>query len=381
MQRELLRTLLASLLLAAVSSGDARAVACPVFQAGVSVGTVSDRGVVEASGLAASRQNPGVLWLQNDSGNPAELFAIGEDGRVLATYLPTGTRNTDWEGLAIGPGPAAGVDYLFIGDIGDNAAARSSITVYRIPEPVVSAGREIPLAGRVTLEMVYPDGPHDAEVLLSDPRTGDLYIVTKSRWSGSSGIYRYPFPHLAGSRVVLEHVASHTFPGNIVERSATGGDISADGSAIIVRTYTRAYLWARAPGSTVAAAFAGPACEIALVAEPQGEALAFAADLGGYYTLSEGRSQRLYFFRRVPAISSTPSLSAPGPLALVLAVCAAAFWARSLTQDYSRRLAADASALAALRSSSVAGATASSRALPAGRLGAQASHGSLGSRS
>ena len=327
MQRELPRTLLASLCLAAVFSSDAGAVECPVFRAGVAVGTVSDPRVVEASGLAASRQNPGVLWLHNDRGNPAELFAIGEDGRTLATYLPTGIKNRDWEDIAIGPGPAAGVDYLFIGDIGDNAARRKSIRVYRIPEPVVSGGGAIPLAGGGALEMVYPDGAHDAEVLLSDPRTGDLYIVTKSRKDGSSGIYRYPFPHVAGSKVVLEHVATHTFPGGIAERAATGGDISADGSEVIVRTYTRAYLWARAPGSTVAAALAAPPCELGLIAEPQGEALAFAADLGGYYTVSEGSSQPLYFFRRVPPISSSSSGSAPGQLAPVLAFCAALLWA------------------------------------------------------
>jgi len=325
MRRGLLRTLLAFLCLAMVPSIDARAVACPGFRAGVSAGTVSDPGVVEASGLAASRRNPGVLWVHNDSGNTVELFAVGSDGETLATYLPTGITNLDWEDLAIGPGPAAGVDYLFIGDIGDNSLARSSIRVYRIPEPVVSAGGAIPLAGAVALEMAYPDGAHDAEVLLSDPRTGALYIVTKSLADGVSGIYRYPFPHAAGSTVVLEHVATHSFPGNAIERAATGGDISADGSEVIVRTYTRAYLWARGPGSTVAAAIAAPPCEISLIAEPQGEAVAFAADLAGFYTLSEGASQPLYFFRRVPTIASIPSLSAPGPLVLVLALCAAAF--------------------------------------------------------
>ena len=312
MRRRLLWALLALPCLAMLPSSDARAVACPGFRAGVPVGNVSNPSVVEASGLAASRQNPGVLWAHNDSGNAAQLFAITDDGRTLATYLPTGIRNRDWEDLAIGPGPAAGVDYLFIGDIGDNRAARASITVYRIPEPVVSAGSAIRLAGGVALEMVYPDGAHNAEVLLSDPRTGDLYIVTKNRANGVSGIYRYPFPHAAGSAVTLEHVATHTFPGNIGKRAATGGDISADGSEVMVRTYTTAYLWARGPGSTVAAAFAVPPCEISLIAEPQGEALAFAADLAGFYTLSEGTSQPLYFFRRGASIAS---LSAPGPAA------------------------------------------------------------------
>jgi hypothetical protein len=327
MQRGLLCALFVSLRLATLGAGDARAVTCPAFRAGVPVGSVTHPRVVEASGLAASRKNPGVLWLHNDRGNAAELFAIGDDGGALATYLPTGIENDDWEDLAIGPGPAAGVDYLFIGDIGDNTARRRSVFVYRIPEPVVSGGDAIPLAGGVALEMVYPDGAHDAEVLLSDPRTGDLYIVTKSRKEGSSGVYRYPFPHVTGRKVVLERVATHVFPGNRFERAATGGDISADGSEVLVRTYTRAYLWERAPGSTVAAAFALPPCEITLIAEPQGETLAFAADRAGFYTLSEGRSRPLYFFRRVPADPSLSSLSAPGPWALASALCVAAFWA------------------------------------------------------
>ena len=80
-----------------------------------------------------------------------------------------------------------------------------------------------------------------------------------------------------------------------------------------------------------AAAFAVPPCRISLIAEPQGEALAFAADLAGYYTLSEGASQPLHFFRRVESIASIPSLSAPGPLALMLVLCAAAFRASRWT--------------------------------------------------
>ena len=55
--------------------------------------------------------------------------------------------------------------------------------------------------------------------------------------------------------------------------------------------------------------------------------------------------------------------------------------ARSLTQDDSRRLDADASPLPALRCVAVAHATPSSRALAAARVDAQAAHGSLGSGS
>ena len=37
-----------------------------------------------------------------------------------------------------------------------------------------------PLTGVEALQLTYPDGPSDAEVLLVDPTTGDLVIVTKS---------------------------------------------------------------------------------------------------------------------------------------------------------------------------------------------------------
>jgi hypothetical protein len=40
--------------------------ACTAFGDGVSWGTVSFNSLAEASGLTASRRNPGVLWTHND---------------------------------------------------------------------------------------------------------------------------------------------------------------------------------------------------------------------------------------------------------------------------------------------------------------------------
>ena len=48
--------------------------------------------------------------------------------------------------------------------------------VYRVPEPGPGSAPTAP-AARLTLR--YPDGPHDAEALLVDPRGGTLAIVTK----------------------------------------------------------------------------------------------------------------------------------------------------------------------------------------------------------
>ena len=49
---------------------------CPSFQTGRQIGTVQLAAIDEASGLVASRKNPGVLWAHNDSGDSARTLAM-----------------------------------------------------------------------------------------------------------------------------------------------------------------------------------------------------------------------------------------------------------------------------------------------------------------
>ena len=53
------------------------------FTSGITSGTISNSAVTEASGIAASRFNPNVLWTHNDSGNPAQIFAFTSTGATL----------------------------------------------------------------------------------------------------------------------------------------------------------------------------------------------------------------------------------------------------------------------------------------------------------
>ncbi len=273
--------------------------ACPSFFGPVQTGILGDLDVNEASGLVASVQNPGVFWVHNDSGDSARAFAMRADGTVLATYDVTGASAIDWEDMARGPGPVPGAEYLYFADIGDNPAARSFITVYRVPEPWVDQaviGADIDLPGAVALEMEYPGGAYDAETLLSDPLTGDLFIVTKCFTSsgcadGVSRVFRYPFPHQDGARVTLTEVASIPFAGPAFVHSATAGDVTSAGDRIAVRTYTQALLWHRAVGDTIAQALAGTPCAIPVAPEVQGETLAFSVDGVSYSSVSEFPSQ------------------------------------------------------------------------------------------
>jgi len=123
------------LLLAGVAAG---AGAGPnAFEARVQLGTIQDAAISETSGVAASCIHPGVLWIHNDSGGMAHLFAVNEAGALLGTYSITGASAVDWEDIAIATDSEDGRDYLYIGDIGDNTAVRSAIQVYKVEEPDV----------------------------------------------------------------------------------------------------------------------------------------------------------------------------------------------------------------------------------------------------
>ena len=113
---------------------------CPKFLAGHKVGTVQSAVIKGASGLAASRKNPGVLWIHNDYG-PACVYAMTPEGKHLGVYNFAGAKNLNWEDIAIGPGPEPNVDYIYAGEIGDNDSRCKSIKIYRVPEPKVDANQ------------------------------------------------------------------------------------------------------------------------------------------------------------------------------------------------------------------------------------------------
>jgi len=271
---------------------------CPTFMDGTQLGTVESSLLKEISGVVASRKNADVLWVHNDSGDSARIYAMSIQGRHLGVYNLVGANAVDWEDIAIGPGPVEGQDYIYVGDIGDNALKRSSVTVYRVAEPQVSATKEpvtVNLADVAALPMRYP-GPavYDCETLLVDPVSGDIFLVTKDRaGEGVAHVFRNPAPHTAGVTVTLQLVKDIPLPAQV-----TGGDVSPSGDGVLLRLYRQAYYWPRAMGTDLWEAFSGPPCPVPLAVEPQGEAIAFAAHDLGYFTVSEGASQPVYFYEK-----------------------------------------------------------------------------------
>ena len=268
------------------------------------MGEIEDKSVDEASGLAVSRQNPGVLWTHNDSGGDARLFAMRTDGRELGSYSLKKVKATDWEDIALGPGPEPGKSYLYVGDIGGNHKARKKPVVYRVLEPEVALGQKAKkrrLDDVDALELDYPKGDaYDSETLMIDPSTADLYLVTKAL-KGKARVFVARAPHSRKHDNELIQVATLRLPAALPGATlTTGGDIARDGSAIVIRTYSRAYWWPRRPAQTVAEALEAEPCRIPLREEPQGEAIAFSVSADGYFTISEGKHPPIYRYARQP---------------------------------------------------------------------------------
>jgi hypothetical protein len=252
----------------------------------VVTGKLGAADATEISGLVVSPTQPGVLWAHNDSGDRARIFALRSDGSLIASLDVPGAEADDWEDIEVGPGGD-----LLLGDIGDNKSVRESVDVYRVPEPKLADGPGA-TAAATRLRLTYPDGAHDAETLLADPRTGEVVVVTK-RLDGRSGVYVAHVPARGDAQeAVLRHVGDLRLG---VGGLATAGDVSADGHTVAIRTYTGLYAWTRKPGASLAATLLRAPClgSAQLFREGQGESLALSRDGRSFFTVPEGAGATL----------------------------------------------------------------------------------------
>lgn len=252
--------------------------------------------ITEASGIAASRKNTGVLWLHNDSGDTARIFAMDTNGEHLGVYYIEGVKNRDWEDIAIGPGPVSGENYIYIAETGDNDAVYDMKYIYRFPEPNIDL-KQTPLTATIknidVIRFRYPDESRDAETILVDPLTRDIYIVSKREEKVK--LYLAGYPQSLKDTIIIKDVL--TLP--ITE--IVGGDISPDGKEILLKTYDTVYYWKRNAGQSVVQALMNPHFSLPYLREPQGEAICWSYNADGYYTTSEEAMEiqaHLYFYPR-----------------------------------------------------------------------------------
>lgn len=260
----------------------------------------------ESSGVAASDTQPGLLFTINDSGHDPILYAADSTGADRGAWRVTGATNDDWEAIAVGP--CTGSDQptaaratiqrcVYIGDTGDNAARKSTRTIYRVPEPTAGPpGFFDTTRAAARLQYNYPDGPQDVEAMYVGP-SGDVVLISKRPAQDATGRLRparvYRLPAAAWTEPIpatAESVDSLPIvPGSAPWRAITDAALAPDTRHVAVRTYTQIFVFA-ADSLTGRIITTTPpaACNVAALGVV-GEGVAWSGASGRLVLTSEGK--------------------------------------------------------------------------------------------
>jgi hypothetical protein len=244
-----------------------------------------DPAIVESSGLAVV---DGLFVTTNDSGDTGRVFVVDPASGVTVGVTHWSDDPVDVEALA-----PAGNGEVWVGDIGDNQAARDSISVARVP-----VGRGDTDVDPTSYVLTFPGGPRDAESLLADPATGRLYVVSKGVFGGA--VYAAP-------RRLSPNQPNRLTEVGPVLGIATDAAFFPEGRHIIVRDYSSAAVYSF-PDLTEVGRFDLPQ-------QQQGEGIAVAAD-GTVYASSEGLHApvlRIALPQRVLRVLEAPSPTTTAP--------------------------------------------------------------------
>lgn len=274
------------------------------------VATIDDPSLDEISGIAASRLQPGAVWVLEDGGNPTALFGIDRDGRRRAQVEIVGVRNIDWEALA--PFQWQGRPHLLIADVGDNDAVRGRVLLHAVPEPATL--QDASVAPTWTMELVWSDGPRDCEGVAVDMVRGEILLVSKrtsppqlyiARLPAGDGVADGPLraewaAPLAGVPVTPE-AEVRANPSTAWRHQPTGIALSPDGRRLAVLSYTDILLYTRRGDDSWAEAVSRAPRVLPLPAMRQAEAITWSAE-GERLLISGEQAPAAIHTLKVPAL-------------------------------------------------------------------------------
>ena len=264
-------------------------------------GNVQSSVLSEVSGMAASRRSADTLWMHNDAGNSASLFALSATGESLGTWSILGVENRDWEDLAVGP-CTDGSSCLYLGDIGDNDLARESVLLYRMPEPDAGLASSGQIGEKEDLWFTYPDGlAHDAEAVAVHPDTGEVVVLTKAGEDGLTGVFVFPEAPPPAAPETAPTTLTQVAWIDLMDMSAqdaqvTAADVSPLGRRVALRTDDDVLLFDVPDGGTLADALLEEP-RFAPAPDEDGEAITFSTDGRSLLLVGEGVSPTVWEVR------------------------------------------------------------------------------------
>ncbi len=264
------------------------------------VGRLEDARIREASGLARSQQQPGVLWLINDNGAKEIVHAIDHRGARLGEFDLKKASNKDWEDLA--SFRLDGKPYLMVADIGDNDAKHDHRTLYFVVEPTPKKKGKEKLSWQ--LDFAYPGGPRDAEAATVDVDNQRALILSKRDLPPR--LYEVPLqPEAEDTRTAtwLGTVNSLHQPTRQEIAIApsikdwfwqpVGMDISADNQAAVILSYRTVYYFQRKAGQTWLEALNSKPSRVSLGNFENAESVAFGDNKRTVFVTGENKHSRL----------------------------------------------------------------------------------------
>ncbi len=275
------------------------------------VGLVANPALVESSGMAASRRDDDLLWMVNDGGHPAVLYAMGADGRDRGQVAVEGAVNTDWEDLAAFE--EAGQPYILIADVGDNKAVRDTSRIYVVAEPLRRSAGGFPRHAAVAwqFDFRYEDGPRDCEGVGVDTRSGMILLITKR--TTPPQVYRLPLKPRPDTLTTARRVATvprippptaHDLAADprfgALRSQPTALDIRRDNRLAVVLTYKDAYLFVRQTSESWTTALARTPLTIILPELKQKESGCLTPDGRRLYVSTEQRPTPLLVVNLLP---------------------------------------------------------------------------------
>lgn len=246
----------------------------------------------ETSGLANCTTFSNALWAQEDSGNPLGVHLIGKDGTYKVFFSMNGA-NRDCEDLAIGPGPVANRNYIYLADIGDNNNKHTQYYIHRFFEPVDG---QTNISEYETITFTYPQNmSYNSEAMFVDPLTKDIYVITKDQFNVL--VFKLPYPQS------VTNSSEATYLGTIPLFQVTAADISPKGDEILIRNYFAIYYWKLKAGESIYQAISRPRdVNPSYQREDQGEAICWDKDVKGFYVLGERAEKpyapKLYYYMK-----------------------------------------------------------------------------------
>lgn len=258
------------------------------------LGQLGDARLIEISGVVPSPTTPDLLWVHNDSGDDAAIYAIHRDGRLRGRLrLPVAV--DDVEDIDIATCPDKSGPCIYLADTGNNAGDRTDTAIFIFAEPLprpdgtfaedavvnavqridASATAGLPAGIDIEAMAVLPDGE---TVLLIEKVDADL-----------ARIFALTAPLSSSVASEVGSVRTESPSGVRNARMVTAAVVHPGGLALLVRTYTGIFesRFATADDTAAPGDLTTTTVTFGPFSEPQGEAVSYDQDGAGILSISE----------------------------------------------------------------------------------------------